>query len=252
MEIISRKDEKVGKCMIPLVYDQINRWGKDDEFFLALLKKLDVKTIADLGCGTGRLTEHFAKAGYQITAIDPNEEAINYARNKALPDQVKWLVGDSSDLHINEFDVVIMTANVAQVFLTEESWLQVVRDVYRALKPGGHFIFDARNPLVKVWDEWEKDTTPDLATDQISGEPLEIWTTYEGFVDENFTFYETVKKANTGEVLIHQKMELKFRTQEQIVNSLQQQGFSTTNVYGDWEFKQADAATKSFIFHAVK
>lgn len=25
--------------MIPLVYDQINHWGKDDEFFLALLKK---------------------------------------------------------------------------------------------------------------------------------------------------------------------------------------------------------------------
>jgi len=29
--------------MIPLVYDQMNSWGKDDEFFLALLKKLDVK-----------------------------------------------------------------------------------------------------------------------------------------------------------------------------------------------------------------
>ncbi|WP_342515345.1 hypothetical protein [Sutcliffiella sp. FSL R7-0096] len=31
--------------MIPLVYDQINRWGKDDEFFLALLKKLNVKKL---------------------------------------------------------------------------------------------------------------------------------------------------------------------------------------------------------------
>ncbi|MES1042366.1 class I SAM-dependent methyltransferase, partial [Peribacillus simplex] len=34
--------------MIPLVYDQINSWGKDDEFFLALLKKVNVKKIADL------------------------------------------------------------------------------------------------------------------------------------------------------------------------------------------------------------
>lgn len=44
--------------MIPLVYDQINHWGRDDEFFLALLKKLKVEIIADLGCGTGRWTTH--------------------------------------------------------------------------------------------------------------------------------------------------------------------------------------------------
>lgn len=66
--------------MIPLVYDQINRWGKDDDFFLELLKKTNVKKIADLGCGTGRLTSQFARAHYQITAIDPNKEAIEYAK----------------------------------------------------------------------------------------------------------------------------------------------------------------------------
>ena len=38
-----------------------------------------------------------------------------------------------------------MTANVTQVFLTEESWKKVVADAFRALKPGGHFIFDTRN-----------------------------------------------------------------------------------------------------------
>src|SRR5690606_25416168 len=100
----------------------INGWGKDDEFFLELLKKINVKTIADLGCGTGRLTTHFAEANYEITAIDPNEEAIAYAKGKESSGEVKWIVGDSTDLPTNAFDAVIMTANVAQVFLTEESW----------------------------------------------------------------------------------------------------------------------------------
>lgn len=106
--------------MIPLVYDQINGWGKDDEFFLGLLTKINAKKIADLGCGTGRLTTHFAKAGYHITAIDPNEEAIEYAKSKEYPDVVTWIVGDSTNLQTNAFDAVIMTANVAQVFLTED------------------------------------------------------------------------------------------------------------------------------------
>lgn len=238
--------------MIPLVYDQVNGWGKDDEFFLELLKKSNVKTIADLGCGTGRLTTHFAQAGYQITAIDPNEEAIEYARSKACPGEVMWIVGDSTNLQSNAFEAIVMTANVAQVFLTEDSWINVVNDVYRALKPGGHFIFDTRNPLAKVWEQWEKDMTPDHAIDLVNGEPLEIWTQYEGFVDDVFTFFETVKKASTGEVIIHEKMQLKFRTQETIYQSLKNAGFSQIQVYGDWEFKQATSKTNSFIFHSIK
>ena len=245
-------NKKVGEYVIPLVYDQINNWGKDDEFFLALLKKLSLEKVADLGCGTGRLTTEFTKAGYYVTAIDPNEEAIEYAKNKEYLGEVTWIVGDSSNLQTTEFDAVIMTANVAQVFLTGESWQHVITDVYRALKPGGHFIFDTRNPLAKVWEQWEKDLTPDHAINPISGEPLEIWTAYEGFIDNVFTFYETVKNVRTGEVVIHEKMQLKFRVQEEIHDALQQVGFSEIQVYGDWAFEQATSETNSFIFHAVK
>ena len=102
--------------MIPLIYDQINRWGRDDEFFLTLLNSLKIKAIADLGCGTGRWTTHLVQYDYEITAIDPNEEAIDMARNKDHGDQVNWIVGDSAKLETNTYDVVIMTANVAQCF----------------------------------------------------------------------------------------------------------------------------------------
>ncbi len=47
-------------------------------------------------------------------------------------------------------------------------------------------------------------------------------------------------------------MQLKFRTQEDIHESLQQVGFSQIQAYGDWEFKQATTETKSFIFHSIK
>ena len=47
-------------------------------------------------------------------------------------------------------------------------------------------------------------------------------------------------------------MQLKFRTQEEIHESFQQVGFSQIQIYGDWEFKQATAESKSFIFHPVE
>lgn len=238
--------------MIPLVYDQLNGWGKDDEFFLALLKKVNAKEIADLGCGTGRLTLHFVEEGYRITAIDPNVEAIQKAKGKEFADKVTWIVGDSADLKTNAYDVVIMTANVAQVFLTDNSWQQVIADAYRALKHGGHFIFDTRNPLAKAWIEWQKDMTPDIAKDPVSGNRLEIWQEYEGLEGDIFTFYETVKKARTNEILIREKIQLKFRTQEEIEKTLEQAGFSNIQSYGDWEFERATAQAKAFIFHSVK
>lgn len=205
-----------------------------------------------MGCGTGRLTSHFAKVGYRITAIDPNVEAIEYAKNKEYPGDLTWLVGDSSNLHTNTFDTIIMTANVAQVFLTDKSWQSVISDAYLALKPGGYFIFDTRNPLARVREQWEKDMTPDIAKNQKTGERLEIWTEYEGFVEGIYTFYETVKNTDTNETIIHEKMQLKFRTQEEFYESLQQAGFSNIQVYGDWEFKHAAEDTKSFIFCCEK
>lgn len=238
--------------MIPLVYDQINHWGRDDEFFLALLKRLKVESLADLGCGTGRWTTQLVQHGYKITAIDPNEEAIEVARSKGNSEHVNWIVGDSSDLQANTFDAVIMTANVAQVFLTDHSWKKVLSDVFRSLKVGGHFIFDTRNPLAKEWEKWEKDRTPDLAKDRLSGDPLEIYTECEGFEKGIYTFYETVKNAQTDAVLVHEKMQLRFRTQEELVNSLKQTGFSKIDMYGDWEFEHAHSKSQSFIFHCLK
>ncbi|WP_244898702.1 class I SAM-dependent methyltransferase [Sporosarcina koreensis] len=238
--------------VIPIVYDQVNRWARDDEFFMKLLKKVSPEKIADLGCGTGRLTTHFSEAGYQITAIDPNEEAIECAKGKAYRNDVMWIVGDSSNLEEDAYDTVIMTANVAQVFLTDESWQQVLSDVYRALKPGGHLIFDTRNPAAKAWEQWEKDDTPDHAIDDQNGEPLLIWTDYEGFKGNVYSFYETVVNARTDTVLVREKMQLRFRSYDVIAESLQAAGFASFQAYHDWSFEEANPYTKSFIFHAVK
>ena len=239
--------------MIPIVYDQVNSsFAKDGAFFVTLLEKLQIDYLADLGCGTGRLTIHFANLAMNIDAIDPNAEAISYAQEKHQHDMINWIIGDSSTLKSNHYDAITMTGNVAQVFTTEESWRNVIADAFRALKPGGHFIFDCRNPLVKVWEQWEQDFTPEYAIQEQTGEPLEIWTEYDGFVDDVYTFYDIVKHAHTGETIIKQKLELKFRTYDEMIKTLQQVGFNQLNVYGDWELKQATPQSHSFIFDCIK
>lgn len=74
--------------MIPLVYDQLNSCRIDEEFFVSLLDNLNVKNLADLGCGTGRLSTRFSEMGLRTTGIDPNAKAIEQAKLKEYADQV--------------------------------------------------------------------------------------------------------------------------------------------------------------------
>lgn len=41
-----------------------------------------VKTVLDIGCGSGEPTIELAKRGYRVTGIDINDRAITYALNK--------------------------------------------------------------------------------------------------------------------------------------------------------------------------
>ena len=50
-----------------------------------------------------------------------------------------------------------MTANVAQVFLTDSEWASVLRAGWNALRPGGHLVFETRNPERQAWREWTRE-----------------------------------------------------------------------------------------------
>lgn len=237
--------------MIALTYDQMYKIGPSDTFLLSIINKLQIHHLADLGCGTGRLTSHLDRQGYKITAIDPDEEAIAVAENKGLSN-VQWLVGDDRFLQPNTYDAVIMTANVAQVFLTDESWEQTLSHIYQALQPKGSLIFDCRNLLAKEWKKWMADETPDYTNHPQTGEKLTIISTYDGMKDDIFTFYESVQYDDSGELITRRKYQLRFRTYEDIENSLRKAGFTIKSCYGDYQFKQAKADAHVFIFHCIK
>ncbi|CAG9622693.1 hypothetical protein BACCIP111883_03484 [Sutcliffiella rhizosphaerae] len=56
-------------------------------------------------------------------------------------------------------DLVTMTANVAQVFLTEEEWEETLLAIRSVLHPGGRLVFETRIPEARAWLKWNKENT---------------------------------------------------------------------------------------------
>ena len=119
-----------------------------EEVFRRYARK-PVKSILDLGCGTGNHAIPLAKRGYKVTGVDRASEMITQAKAKiqsqTSPPQLQpqFLEGDVRSLNLaQQFDVVIMMFAVLGYQLTNDAVSNTLRTVRRHLKRGGLFIFD--------------------------------------------------------------------------------------------------------------
>ena len=106
----------------------------------------EIKTILDLGCGTGNHAIPLVRRGYQVTGVDISEDMLACARAKsqsAGSEGQNFLHGDvrSIDLH-RTFDAVLMMFAVLGYQTTNDDVLATLRTVRRHLQLGGLFICD--------------------------------------------------------------------------------------------------------------
>ncbi|WP_457819739.1 methyltransferase domain-containing protein, partial [Staphylococcus aureus] len=86
--------------------------------------------------------------------MDPARASLDVARRKPGADKVRWVVGEIDAVADLRFDLVTMTANVAQVFTTDEAWRAMLATAHDVLRPGGHLVFETRDPARQAWREW--------------------------------------------------------------------------------------------------
>jgi 2-polyprenyl-6-hydroxyphenyl methylase/3-demethylubiquinone-9 3-methyltransferase len=118
--------------------------------------------ILDVGCGGGLLAEELARAGHDVTGIDPAPETIDTARSHASASglTIAYEVGSGEHLPFAAayFDHVVCCDVLEHVDDVE----RVVAEIARVLKPGGLFLYDTINrtlmsklAVIKVMQEWQ-------------------------------------------------------------------------------------------------
>jgi ubiquinone/menaquinone biosynthesis C-methylase UbiE len=99
--------------------------------------------VLEIGCGTGRFSRAAAKAGLQATAIDVSAKMLEYVREKAASEGLPEIATQHAGFLTMDFPAAGFDAAVSGVALHHlpDAWKYLaLRNVARALRPGGQFI----------------------------------------------------------------------------------------------------------------
>ena len=132
----------------PKYYDLVygSDWKAEFDFLEDCFEKhteLVVSSLFEPACGTGRLMYRFAKAGYQVTGVDLNPQAVDYCNERLeragfspsahVGDMCKFVCREPSDAAFN-------TINSFRHLATEKQAKAHLRCVAESLNPGGLYI----------------------------------------------------------------------------------------------------------------
>lgn len=117
------------------------------EYIISLLTEAGIKDglVADLGCGTGKMTRLLSKAGYDMIGIDNSGEMLEIAREHQYEedDGILYLLQDMREFELyGTVRAVISICDSMNYLLEEADLLTVFKLVNNYLDPKGLFIFD--------------------------------------------------------------------------------------------------------------
>ena len=132
-------------------YDKLTQnvnYQKRAQYFQKVIEKYlgeEKCILLDLACGTGSLSEEFAKMGYDVIGVDYSEEMLNIALDKKFDSglNIQYLCQDMRN--IDMFGTVKVTV-CALDSINHLSSLEDIKKVFEKVslftEPGGIYIFD--------------------------------------------------------------------------------------------------------------
>lgn len=229
----------------------------DHDFYLELADQLGAEAVVDIGCGTGVFAVDVARAADErrrrVIGVDPAQPMLDIAAARPGGDLVTWIHGDASDVPASSADLVIMMGHVAQYFVSDAAWNQVLADAHRILHAGGILAFEVRNPDRNWADRWTQDLTTSVGAHPDGG----TFTSWVQVVDtigaaDSFTMTHEEHTVLPDGIHLSARETLRFRRPEQVISTLKSAGFAIGETYGDWDHSPFSADSDEFIAIAVR
>ncbi len=212
-------------------------------------EKIEVQTIADLGCGTGNLLVPFAKKGYNLIGVDASFDMLAQAEQKLRYEKCHavLLEQDLTDFSLPEQADCILSVCDSLNYLTEDGELSAAfACVKRYLKPNGIFCFDMNT--VYQFETILADHTY-AATEE---DAAYIWENYYD-AEEKINEYAVTFFLQNADGTYQRTEELHYERAydiEEIKNALEANGLMISDMFDNYTSAAPHAASQRILFVA--
>ncbi len=218
------------------IYDDVDGERDDLDMYVALVAEFGARSVIDVGCGTGSLACRLAALDLDVVGVDPAAASLDVAQRKPHADRVRWMHGDAralGDVEADRWaDLLVMTGNVAQVFLTDEMWHTTLVALRAAAVDDAVLVFEARDPAARAWRRWTRDDTQRVV-DTSQGR-VECWVDVTEvalpFVSFRWTYRFLDDDPSGEDSALESDSTLRFRRRDELAQTLRAAGWSLDDV----------------------
>ena len=221
------------------------------DFYQKILERegLKPRTCVDLACGTGSVSVLLAQKGMEVIGVDMSEDMLTVAFDKAcgMERPPRFVCQKLQELKLPRgVDLAVCALDSLDYVTDPADCQEAVRRVYKALNPGGIFIFDVNTPEKlramdgQVWLDEDDD----------------VYCIWRGEFDRetNICSYGMDLFQRQGDVWHRSFEEHKeyAYSREQLTTYLRDAGFSYIEVYADRIFEAPREGEQRIYFKARK
>ena len=221
------------------------------DFYRQILQKegLHPRTAVDLACGTGSVALLLAQMGMEVTAVDMSEEMLCEAAQKAQEQDLAITFVCQKLQHLwlpRGVDLAVCALDSMDYITDPADCKEAICRIYKALNPGGCFIFDVNTP--------EKLRAMDGQV--FLDEDEDVYCVWRGEFDEktNICSYgmDLFQRAGkTWQRSFEEHREYAY-SREELTDYLHQTGFTHIEVYADRRFAQPAPGEQRIYIKARK
>ncbi|HKJ69594.1 MAG TPA: class I SAM-dependent methyltransferase [bacterium] len=194
--------------------------------------------VVDLGCGSGVWAQELLSAGYQVFGIDISEFMVNIAREK-VPG-ADFRIGNIFEADIPTCQAVTSLGECICYMVSDagggEALSPLFERIYRALPPGGLFLFDIAEPG-QVQEGTTEYTCSEGAGWFISAEKEE----HQGILTRRIVSFRRIGESYRRSGETHR---LRLYDPAEIIAALRKAGFQArvSHRYGSYNLPEAHSA----------
>lgn len=223
-------------------YHQLYRHRNEEEariFIATMVMYMELRSgqrVLDLACGKGRHSRELQNHGLEVVGIDLSKNSIEQAKIY----ESEALVFDIHDMRrpltkFGKFDAIFNIFTSFGYFESREEDLKSIKNVSKALNPGGQFVQDYINASAIIGN------LPESGEQEIEGTHF-IWNkkVMDGYIVKDI-------EVHTDEGLESFQERVKIYQLEELISLHEEAGLNVVSTFGAYDLDPYDAASSPRI-----